>query len=88
MVVEQRFLPEKEEPEKHFMQEKDLKNHISAMPEDDISEELEEADDMKEIDLPDEEPSDEVEELLTKDNQVGRALEILASWEIFSKMGL
>jgi carboxyl-terminal processing protease len=88
VLVEERFLPEKEEPEKHVLQEKDLKNHISAKPEEGLSEGLEEANDGKDADLAGEETPDDVKELLTKDNQVGRALDILASWKIFSEMGL
>jgi carboxyl-terminal processing protease len=88
VLVEERFLPEKEESEKHVLQEKDLKNHISAKPEEGLSEGLEEANDGKDADLAGEETPDDVKELLTKDNQVGRALDILASWKIFSEMGL
>ncbi|KAF5434678.1 hypothetical protein C5S36_04625 [Candidatus Methanophagaceae archaeon] len=78
------------------MHEKDLKNHISAEPQHKTEEEDEEGDEEKEetikqmrgLKLPDQEPSDVVKELLSKDNQVRRALDILISWQIFSKMAL
>lgn len=96
VVVEERFVHKTEKSEKHQMHEKDLKNHISAEPQHKTEEEDEEGDEEKEetikqmrgLKLPDQEPSDVVKELLSKDNQVRRALDILISWQIFSKMAL
>ncbi|MDY6987405.1 MAG: S41 family peptidase [Thermodesulfobacteriota bacterium] len=90
VVVEQRFLPETETPEIPRMHEKDLKNHISAEPQGGLSEEEEEEETDPDLDVtvPGTDPSEEVKELLDKDQQVGRALDILAGWEIFSKMSL
>jgi carboxyl-terminal processing protease len=89
IIVEERFIPETETPETHRMQEKDLKNHILPKPKEPPSEEKEPQEDigdMTDVTLPGQEPSDVVEQLLTKDNQVRRALDILAGWEILSKM--
>ncbi|MDY6950699.1 MAG: S41 family peptidase [Thermodesulfobacteriota bacterium] len=89
VVVEDRFIPETETDEMPRMHEKDLKNHISAEPQDGRSEEeKEETDPAAEGKVPGADPSEEVQELLDKDYQVRRALDILAAWEIFSKMSL
>jgi carboxyl-terminal processing protease len=88
VVVERRFLAEEEETSEHFLHEKDLKNHISAEPQGAQSEESKEPDDTEAPDTEGLEPKEEVQQLLTKDNQVGTALDILASWKIFSQMGL
>ncbi len=91
VVVEERFVHKTEKSEKHQMHEKDLKNHISAEPQHETAEEEEKEETIKQmrgLKLPDQEPSDVVKELLSKDNQVRRALDILISWQIFSKMAL
>jgi carboxyl-terminal processing protease len=89
VVVEERFVKENEEEKKHRVQEKDLKNHISAKPEDDTKKDKkgeQTGKTFKGAKLPGEKPSEVVSALLTKDNQTKRALEILKSWQIFSKI--
>jgi carboxyl-terminal processing protease len=87
VVVERRFLPETEE--KPRMHEKDLKNHISAEPQDGLFQEDEaETDSTSDTTEPGVDPSEEAKQLLDKDHQVRTALDILAGWEIFSKMSL
>jgi len=83
VVVAERFIPEIDTQKKHHIQEKDLLNHISAEPDEDVSEKGSEKRYMGQVFG--EEPSEAVQELLTKDNQAKRALEILTSWQIFSK---
>ncbi len=89
IVVEEMFVQEKEEPKRHHVQEKDLKNHISAIPGEDASKEearKERIKNLKNVKVPGQDSSEIVEDLLNKDNQTKRALEILTSWQIFSKM--
>ena len=86
IVVKDRFVQELSK-EKAHLQEKDLKNHIEAKPmdvgEDDQQDRI---DRITSVKVPGQEPSRIVKDLLEKDNQVRRALELLSSWEIFSKM--
>jgi len=85
VVVTERFVQDADETKKQRVTEKDLKNHISGKTE----EEKEREDRVKQITtvkVPGHEPSEIVKALLTKDNQTIRALEILTSWQIFSKM--
>ncbi|MBE9581758.1 MAG: S41 family peptidase [Proteobacteria bacterium] len=83
VVVEERFIPEIDTQKKHHVQEKDLLNHISAEPDEVVPEKGSKKRYMGHVFG--EEPSEAVQELLTKDNQAKRALEILTSWQIFSK---
>ena len=83
VFVEERFIAEINTQKKHHIQEKDLLNHISAEPEEGVSEKGSEKRYMGHVFG--DEPSEAVQELLTKDNQAKRALEILTSWQIFSK---
>ena len=87
IVVEKKhFSPGEEETQPHMM-EKDLRNHISPEPEGDMSEEVKEKIlEMRGVKMPGENASDHVTRLLTEDNQVQRALDILTSWQIFTKM--
>jgi carboxyl-terminal processing protease len=89
IVVEERFVSEPEKESRRRVQEKDLKNHISAKPQEGAKqndEDEKKRPTMGRVKLPGEEPSEIVKALLTKDNQTKRALEILASWQIFSEM--
>ena len=87
VLVKQRHVS-KSEGEKHpHMKEKDLKNHISAEPEERLSQEMKETIlEIRGVKVPGEEASDVVKRLLAEDNQVRRALDILTSLQIFSKM--
>jgi len=87
IVVEQRVLSESEDKKHPRMKEKDLKNHISAKPQEGLSEEMkEEIRQRKGVKMPGEAPLDAVQRLVTKDYQVRTALDILTSWQFFSKM--
>ncbi|MCK4785406.1 MAG: S41 family peptidase [Desulfobacteraceae bacterium] len=83
VVVEERFIRQIDTQKKHHVQEKDLLNHISAEPDEVVPEKGSKKRYMGHVFG--EEPSEAVQELLTKDNQAKRALEILTSWQIFSK---
>lgn len=85
VAVEERFIPQTETPKRHYMHEKDLKNHISAQPQDKPEALKEEMKQIRGVKVPGQQPLEVVKELLAKDNQVRRALEILTSWQIFSK---
>ncbi len=78
--IEVPFVPpdkEEEKEGKRFIREEDLKNHMSQ----------ENKKDMKEREKsPEEEKAQMVKERLMRDNQVSRALELLQSWTIFSKL--
>ena len=89
VIVEERFIEDLDEEKQRHIKEKDLKNHISAKPEQDSKKNKKGKQTNKNIrgvTLPGEKPSDIVTALLTKDNQTKRALEILTSWQIFSKI--
>jgi carboxyl-terminal processing protease len=87
IVVKERLVTKPETPDRHHFKEKDLKNHISAKPEEGLPEENKEKIRQEgRVKMPGEEPSEVVKELLAKDYQIQRALEILTSWQIFSKM--
>jgi len=89
VLVEQRFLPEKETPKVPRMHEKDLKNHILPEPENELSKEAEQdLEPAADGEAEETERPEEVEELLKKDHQVQRALDILTGWEILSKMSI
>ncbi len=87
VVVSEAVVAESPPKDRYHFKEKDLTNHISAEPEggpsDETKEETREQGDAEEQDK---EPSEIVKELLAKDYQIQRALEILTSWQIFSKM--
>ncbi|MBW2108824.1 MAG: S41 family peptidase [Deltaproteobacteria bacterium] len=86
--VKERFVHEPEPERRHHILEKDLKNHIAAEPEkgDEREKRHDATENITNVRLPGQEPSKIVQQLLNRDNQVRRALEILASWQIFSKM--
>ncbi len=88
VVVEQRDLLAEKEEKRPRMKEKDLLNHIPSVPEGgDLSqEEKDKMLEMKGVRVPDEEASDAAERLVERDSQIQRALDILTSWQIFSKM--
>jgi carboxyl-terminal processing protease len=83
--IKERFINPPTTEQKH-LQEKDLQNHIEAKPLDKDTEKQERIDHITSVKVPGQEASNIIEELLTKDNQAQRALEILTSWELFSKM--
>jgi carboxyl-terminal processing protease len=85
IVVKERFVHENSEQIKH-VKEKDLTNHIEAKPKDTAEEDEERVDQITRVKVPGQESSKIVQQILEKDNQARRALEILSSWEIFSKM--
>jgi carboxyl-terminal processing protease len=88
IVVEQRDVSVDEGKKHPHVKEKDLKNHISAKPGDDgLSKEMKEKIlQIRGVKVPDEHDLDVVERLLINDNQIQSALNILSSWQIFSKM--
>jgi carboxyl-terminal processing protease len=88
VIVKQRTFSEEEDAGKPTVKEKDLENHLSAEPNEAVEKMREKMFDMKGITLPDEDEStlDPATRLVTKDYQVIRALDILTSWQIFSKM--
>jgi len=88
IVVEQRYVSVDEGKKHPHVKEKDLKNHISAKPGDDgLTEEMKEKIlQIRGVKVPDEHDLDVVERLLINDDQVKSALNILSSWQIFSKM--
>jgi len=88
VVVKNRLVPESDEPYRHSIKEKDLENHISAKPDgDSLKDHKDNVKYLKGVKVPGEKPSEIVKALTTKDNQIIRALQILRSWQIFSKMG-
>jgi carboxyl-terminal processing protease len=87
VLVDQRYVTASEEKKPHYMKEKDLKDHISAERKEGLSEEMKEKIlEIRGVKVPGEEASDAVKRLVAEDNQVRRALDILTSWQIFSKM--
>jgi carboxyl-terminal processing protease len=89
VIVEQRDLSEDEHAGRPRIKEKDLENHILAEPGEEMPDEMrEQMLDRRGIKIPDEDESnlDPVELILTKDYQARRALDILTSWQVFSKM--
>jgi carboxyl-terminal processing protease len=87
VVVEQRKVLKGEDKKQPHMKEKDLKNHISAEPNEDLSNEAKEKIlQMRGVKVPGEEASGVAKRILAEDNQVRRALDILTSWQIFSKI--
>ena len=87
VVVANREVAVAEEKKLPHMTEKDLKNHISAQPKEDLSKEMKQKIlDRRGVKVPGEEAPDVVKRLITEDKQVQRALDILTSWQIFSKM--
>ena len=74
--IEMKFIPFEEKNEKkrpHFLREKDLKGHM-------------ENDEAEKQDLSKEDKSKKAEFLLERDNQVRHALQLLKTWNIFSKI--
>jgi len=87
ILVEQRHVSGSEGKKHPHIKEKDLKNHISPEPEEGLSKEMKEKIlEIRGVKVPGEEASGVVKRLLEEDNQVRRALDILTSWQIFSKM--
>jgi carboxyl-terminal processing protease len=87
VVVERRDLSPVDDPAHPRTKEKDLKNHISAEPPGDMPEKMKEKIlDMRGVKVPGEGEPDVVKRLIEEDNQVQRALDILTSWQILSKM--
>ncbi len=87
IVVKERYVSVSEKKRHPHVKEKDLKNYISAEPKEGLSKETkEEILEIRGVKVPGEDVSDAVKRLVEEDNQVRRALDILASWQIFSKM--
>lgn len=87
VVVEQRYVSKREVKKHPHVKEKDLKDHISAEPKEGLSEEMrQKIQEVRGVKVPGEEPSDVAKRLITEDNQVRRALDILTSWQIFSRI--
>jgi carboxyl-terminal processing protease len=87
VLVDQRYVSRNEGKKHPHMKEKDLKNHISTEPEESLSKEMKEKIlEIRGVKVPGEDASDMVKRLIAEDNQVRRALDILTSWQIFSKM--
>ncbi len=90
IVVEERLISDGQPEGEQAVHEKDLKNHIPAKPPEETPQESEvdPSHHLEGVKVPGQDPSDQVQELLAKDNQVRRALEILTSWQIFAGMAL
>jgi len=89
VVVEQRDVSMSEVKKHPHVKEKDLKDHISAEPKEGLSQEMrQKIREMRGVKVPGEGPSDVAKRLVTEDNQVRRALDILTSWQIFSRRSL
>ncbi len=73
-VVEQAVAPEKAKETPKGLKEKDLKDYMEVKPPESKEE--------------DESPDDDAKELLSKDNQLNRAVEILKSWEVFRRVAV
>jgi carboxyl-terminal processing protease len=87
VLVEERYVSGSEGKKHPHMKEKDLKNHILPEPKEGLSDEMKDKIlEIRGVKVPGEKASDEVGRLVTEDNQVRRALDILTSWQIFSKM--
>lgn len=88
VVVKDRLISSTGEPARTQIKEKDLEHHLSAEPEPDLSDEVrQQILERKGVKMPDEEAVfDSAQELLEKDNQVQRAMDILTGWQIFSKI--
>jgi len=85
VMVEKRDMSKEEKKHPH-MKEKDLKNHISAKPKEGMSKKMKKKIlQTRGVKVPGEEVSDPVKRLVAEDNQIRSALDILASWQIFSK---
>ena len=86
VLVEERYVSGSEGKKLPHMKEKDLKNHILPEPKEGLSDEMKDKIlEIRGVKVPGEKASDEVGRLVTEDNQVRRALDILTSWQIFSK---
>ena len=86
VVEQQRYVPKTSRGKHPRVKERDLKNHISAEPDEDLSEKRREILEKRGVKIPGEDASDAAKRLVAEDNQVRRALDILMSWQIFSKM--
>jgi hypothetical protein len=86
-LVEQRYVSTSEGKKHPHITEKDLENHISPEPKEGFSKEMKEKIlQIRGVKVPGQEAPEVVKRLLAEDNQVQRALDILTSWQIFSKM--
>jgi carboxyl-terminal processing protease len=86
VLVKQRYIASDEEKKHPHIKEKDLKNHISAEPEEGFSKEIQEKIlEIRGVKVPDEKDSDAATRLLAEDNQIQSAVDILTSWKIFSQ---
>jgi len=87
VVVKHRDVSTSEEKKDPHIKEKDLKNHIAAEPKEGLSKKMREKFlHIQGVKVPGEEPSDVIKRLVAEDNQIQRALDILTSWQIFTKM--
>ncbi len=87
VLVEQRYVTSNEGKQHPHITEKDLKNHISAEPKEAFPEEMKEKVlEIRGVKMPGEKDSDAAKRLLTEDNQIQSAVDILTSWKIFSQM--
>ncbi len=87
VVVKHRDVSTSEEKKDPHIKEKDLKNHIAAEPKEGLSKKMREKIlHIQGVKVPGEEPSDVIKRLVAEDNQIQRALDILTSWQIFTKM--
>ena len=87
-VVVEQILPTVGEDNVHpHLKEKDLKNHISAEPQEGLSEDMKEKIlQIRGVKVPGQKESDAAKRLLSQDYQVRRAVDILKSWQVFSKL--
>jgi carboxyl-terminal processing protease len=72
-IVERVEPPDNDKKAAKGLKEKDLKDHMEVKPEPDKK---------------DESPDDKAKELLSTDNQLSRAVEILRSWEVFRRVAV
>jgi carboxyl-terminal processing protease len=86
ILVELELATTSSEEEHPHIKEKDLKNHISAEPKGAFPEEMKEKIlQIRGVKVPGEKDSDTAKRLLTEDNQIQSAVDILTSWKIFSQ---
>ena len=76
-----------EEYKHPHLKEKDLKNHISAEPQEGLSEDMKEKIlQIRGVKVPGQKESDAAKRLVARDYQVRRAVDILKSWQVFSRV--
>nr|HID58669.1 S41 family peptidase [Desulfobacterales bacterium] len=86
IMVEKRWVEEEKKTQTHRLREKDLKNHIAPVPESEPEEGKKDVNEKEMRKFSEPGVPKISKELLKRDNQVQRALQILKGWYIFSGM--